>query len=68
MPTTAKHPDATPSYVGWHRRRPGHPWQRVAEGPTWAACWQDVWAQQLPSGDTVVLATGRHPDEHRRRT
>lgn len=59
MSTAPDHP-----WHGWYSTSRRHPWQRLAEGDTWDSCeslLQDR-AAGLPSGETLVLPAGRHPD------
>jgi hypothetical protein len=54
--------DATPGFVGWHRRGRGRAWVRVCEGSTSDECWRNLLASAPPGGDKVVLPADRTPD------
>ena len=55
----------TPAFVAW-RRYPRGRWFQLAKGPTFAACWAaalDAMRGDVRSGETTVLASGRHPND-----
>jgi hypothetical protein len=58
----------TPAWTGWHRsNRPGSAWRAVCQGEPWDSCWDLLSAHVESSGDSVVLETGRHPEDLRRK-
>jgi hypothetical protein len=53
-------PDTPGKHIGWWRASPHQPWQQLAEGASWRACWLEV-SRQVRAGDTMILPDGRTP-------
>lgn len=69
MNATTAPPRVLPAFVGWHRPAGGR-WARLCEADTLAQAWSLLLARLPteggPGGDSIVLATGRHPEYRER--
>lgn len=52
------------AFTGWFKpSRPGGRWIQACQSSSWDSCWDLLNDFVSESGDSVVLASGKHPDE-----